>query len=201
MSSDEILIEVVKSHQFIINHAHPPSNATKISAVKIPAPALSAPVADLLFNPLVPKLPLPAFGSPLLVPPVELVTGGPTLPICVDMMTSRAAICCPTPLLPSQTAPLDHFSPQARPLSPPEHCNAAAVAEVSRAFIIWPVVKGATFVVCAIQRERYALKLNMSVSQLTGVLSSQATSTMIPVLGSVKTVSAASRSPDRKSVV
>src|ERR1700722_10164820 len=56
-------------------------------------------------------------------------------------------------------------------------------------------MKGAILVAAAIQRERKALKDNMSVSQVGGFWSSQASSIMMPVEFSVKIASAVSRMP------
>src|ERR1700736_4654709 len=56
-------------------------------------------------------------------------------------------------------------------------------------------MNGAILVAAAIQRERKALKDNMSVSQVGGFWVSQASSIMMPVALSVKTVRAASRRP------
>ena len=124
---------------------------TSTTVVRIPAPALSAVVAgaisvgfDTLWE--------PALGFPVLVPPDELVSGGA---ICCSVSNCRrlvkitdiAAICWPTPCVPSQSVPFDQLRPQVRPLLPPEHCFAAAIADVLRAGRIVSLVKGAIWVV------------------------------------------------------
>ena len=183
-------------HSPITIHAMPPTNATITTTVKIPAPARSPVVTGSSVSPeVVSTLPAPAFGFPTLVPPVVFVNGTCVLAICVEMITSSADICWPTPVVPSHTAPSVHFKPHNRPLAPPEHCRAAAVAEVTNAVWTWSVMKGATLAAAAIQRERKALKDNMSVSQVGGLWFSQASSTMMPVEFWVKTMRAASRMP------
>ena len=121
---------------------------------------------------------MPALGFPTLVPPDVLVTGGLTKSIILLNTISIAAICCPAPWLPSQFEPSLQLSPHIRPLAPPEHCNAAALAEEARAGIIWPLVKAAICVVAARDRARYALNESISTSQ--DMFASQLSSTATP---------------------
>jgi len=132
-----------------------PVALTSINVVRIPAPTLSPSVAGVMAAGLV-ILSEPAFGFPTLVPPVAFVRGGPIS--CSGSrfvkMTDMAAICCPTPSVPSHTVPLDQLSPHVRPFVPPEHCSAAILAEVRSLGRIRERVHGARKVVCAIQRVR-----------------------------------------------
>lgn len=114
-----------------MSHPAQPMKTTSTNVVKIPAPARSPAVIGSVYvdgSGLAPLLPDPADGFPLLVPPVELVTGGGTLVIRFDWNTSMALICSPTPLLPSHFSSV-HFKPQLVPLFPPVQVFAAARAE------------------------------------------------------------------------
>ena len=108
----------------------------------------------------------PALGSPTLVPPVSPVTGGLESLIMFARTTSMAAICWPTPVVPSHF-PLwfAHLNPHSRPLSPPVHCATAAFAEFSSRTLIRSKVHGAHLVVAAIHRLRNALNDSWSMSQ------------------------------------
>ncbi len=143
----------------IIHHA-PPIIPAITPVVKNPAPTLSPVVMTVVSSVGLVALPLPALGFPLLVPPVVFVSGAWTCWIRFDWITSRADISWPIPLVPSHVALLVHFRPHVLPLAPPEHCRAAAVAEVLSLSMIVLYVHGAIFVVAAIHRDRYALKDN-----------------------------------------
>jgi hypothetical protein len=132
-----------------------PVALTSISVVRIPAPTLSPCVAGLMASGFA-TLAEPALGFPRLVPPVKFVKGGPISASGKRFVkiTDMAAICCPTPCVPSQTVPFDQLSPHVRPLAPPEHCCAAAMAEARSLGITSARVHGARKVVCAIQRVR-----------------------------------------------
>ena len=74
-----------------------------------------------------------------------------------------AAICSPTPALPSYCSPWIHLRPQA--LFAPLHCCAAAWAEARSLGTSRSCVNGAICVVAAIQREEYALNERWSTLQ------------------------------------
>ena len=126
------------------NHTDPPIQPAKKIPVKIPAPARSPVVIGFsggglsLPLPLPLLLPVPAFGSPLLVPPVVEVLG----PACLAPLnklaerTLRALVCCSSPELPSHLFPY-HRCPQSLPSLPPEHVVAAACAELFSLAVIW----------------------------------------------------------------
>jgi len=149
-----------------------PVAPTKTTVVINPAPTLSACVAGLIGSKVV-LLPLPAALFPILVPPVLFVTGPFTFATRLTKIADMAAICCPTPDVPSQD-PLDQLKPHVRPLEPPVHCAAAAMADALRRCMMAGLVYGAILVVPASHLVRKALKLNMSVVHLR--LASHATS-------------------------
>ena len=60
------------------------------------------------------------------------VTAGVAWPTIVPSTTSNAAICWPTPAVPSQVPFRYHFSPQTFPVGAPVHCATAAFAELRR---------------------------------------------------------------------
>jgi len=119
----------------MLTQARPLKTTAATKAVKIPAPARSAVVMGLT-EPGVVESPTPAVGSPLLVPPVFDVKGALACWIRLLWMTSIAAICCPTPDVPSHVAPCAQLSPHILPFGwsagDPLHWSAAALAEVSR---------------------------------------------------------------------
>jgi hypothetical protein len=118
-----------------LNHAKPPSTQAATMAVKIPAPARSF-VVTFIFavGSSADGSSMPVFGLPTLVPPVLFVRGERDWPIMVLCTASSAAICWPTPYVPSQLPFLYQLRPHMRPLGrsggEPEHCSAAAEAEV-----------------------------------------------------------------------
>jgi hypothetical protein len=132
-----------------------PVAPTSISVVNIPAPTLSPSVAGVMASGL-DTLAEPALGFPALVPPVRFVRGGliSASGRRFVKMTDMAAICCPTPWVPSQTVPFDQLSPHVRPLAPPEHCSAAATAEARSFGMTRARVQGARKVLWASQRVR-----------------------------------------------
>lgn len=183
-----------------MSHPAQPMKTTSISVVKIPAPARSPAVIGSVYaegSGLAPGPPTPADGSPLLVPPVELVTGGATLVIRFDWNTSIALICSPMPLLPSHFSSV-HFNPQLVPLFPPVHVFAAARAEARSFGMMWSYVKGAICVVAAIQRAMYALNERWSTMQVFTV--SQARSYMTSLGLSAKKTSDALRIRSTRSL-
>lgn len=124
------------------------------TTVVIPAPTLSAVVIVFVtISGRLSPLRVPALGSPLLVPPVEFDRGGGTLRIKFDWITSSAAICCPRPV-PSSNFPVVHFREHWCPSGPPVQAFAAPRAEACSLGNIWGAVKGATWVVAAIQRDK-----------------------------------------------
>jgi len=143
----------------MLTQANPPRIIAATIAVNMPAPARSAVVIGLT-PPGVEVLasPLPAFGLPVLVPPVFDVRGALACWIRLLCMTSIAAISCPTPEVPSHAAPSDQLSPHILPFGKsdgePEHWSAAAVAEVSRTALTRSKMKGACLVAAAIHRVR-----------------------------------------------
>jgi len=122
----------VEIHQLI-----PPSAAHEKSA-KNHAPTLSPVVMMISGSPAAGVPPVPAEGSPLLVPPESAVRGGVEFATSRDWMTSNADICWPTPLVPSHTASLVHLRPHVTPLVPPLHCWAAALAEAVSFTMVCP---------------------------------------------------------------
>jgi hypothetical protein len=135
------------------------------TAVKIPAPMRSAFVTPVGMTCSSLSLPWPALASPFEVPPVSLESGPLTRSIRLLWITSSADICSPTPNIPSQPS-THHLCPQVTPSSPPEQDWAAAMALDRRYGSTASYVQGATFVVAAIQRAKYALKLRWSTSHL-----------------------------------
>jgi hypothetical protein len=138
-----------------IIHQQPPKVPITKSAVKNPAPLLLAWVIVEYFGSVF--LPNPAFGSPFEVPPELAAAGFLALSISVACTAASADICSPTPVYPSH-CPEFQFLPHLLPVSPPEHCCAAPSAEAWSLGIITSRVKGASWMVPASQRDRYALK-------------------------------------------
>lgn len=137
------------------------------TAVTTPAPTRSAVVTPSGAPPgcFSSSLPSPAVTSPLDVPPVSLDSGPSTRLMRLLWMVSRADICSPTPYSPSHPF-THHLCPQVTPFSPPEQDCAAAIALDCRYGSTISYVHGATLVVAAIQRARYALKLLWSTSHI-----------------------------------
>ena len=125
-----------------------PVALTSMSVVRIPAPIRSPSVAGVMAAGFA-TLADPAFGFPALVPPVAFVRGAPISASGSRFVkiTDIAAICCPTPCVPSQTVPFDQLNPHVRPLAPPEHCCAAAMAEARSLGMMISRVQGARKVV------------------------------------------------------
>jgi hypothetical protein len=147
----------------------PTINMAVTMLAPILSPTVGIPISIAFPFPL--PLVTPAAGSPVLVPPVVFVNGGCTESIRLESITSIAAICCPAPIVSSHLDPLAQDNPHIRPFGPPEHCFTAATAEAANTGMICGLVKEASCVVAAIQRVRYALKENMSVSQLVRLYS------------------------------
>ena len=116
----------------VISQYVPPRIKARVSAVKIPAPALDPVVIFSSSHPGCVSVlgSVPAFGSPLLVAPVSSVNGGDKLStrIRFDEIAASAHICWPTPVDPSHVVDVQSY-PQTVPLSPPLHCVAAPAAE------------------------------------------------------------------------
>lgn len=164
----------------ILIHHVEPRRPPSTSAVRIPAPALSAMVTCLVStasNSTVRAGPVPALGFPLLVPPLSAVTGAATFEIRFDWITLSADICSPIPIRPSHVAVFHVLPHVVPPLGAPEHCFAAPCADALSLGMMVFAVKGAICVVAAIQRERNALKDGWSLLQLP--CGSHATSCMM----------------------
>lgn len=139
----------------------PPIAPIRTKKVKIPAPTRSplvmgafAAVSGMFF---VAANALPAFGSPILVPPVAFVTGAAIWCVVFSILiieaysTPTALICCPIPVFPSNSASPVHLKPHAVFDEPPlQACAAAEALEARRGRIVGPV-KGARMEVAASQ--------------------------------------------------
>src|SRR4051812_22462255 len=111
----------------------------------MPAPALSPVVGGGRLPSNVLEW-LPAFGSPLLVPPVRFVYGGRAWSMSSEDTAPSTFICCPAPWLPSYPVVFHHLKPQARPVASPVHVARAASVELRRTGRIMSRVKGAIWV-------------------------------------------------------
>lgn len=106
-------------------HQTPPNMQQMMTVVTNPAPTLSPVV--IVENSLAELcVPVPADGSPLLIPPLSFVSGPPTWSRRLTWKISVALICSPTPVLSSYSASV-HRRPQAS--SGPVHACAALSAE------------------------------------------------------------------------
>ena len=107
--------------EVFMNH-HMYKAARLNSTVRNHAPARSAFVAGGICAPggTLDEL-YPAVGLDTEVPPVVFVTAAVAWPTIVPSTTSSAAICCPTPAVPSHVPLLYHFRPQTFPPGEPLH--------------------------------------------------------------------------------
>lgn len=144
----------------MLQHIHADTAMTNIhrQPVKTPAPALSFRAGTCGQGPcLTPArftLELPASGLLSDVPPVFSVTGGGTSWMRLVCRTSKAAICCPIPSVPSHFSPSPHLIPHDLPVLPPEHCRIAPLALAANKGLMVGYVQGASFVVAASQRDK-----------------------------------------------
>lgn len=109
-----------------------PNNSPNTIAVKIPAPTLSPVVVGSVCD-RSRAFPLPADGSPLLVPPVVEVKGGTAIVIRLDCSTSITDKCSPSPpvIIPNGEPSYllsTHARPQVKPSGAPVQVAAAAFA-------------------------------------------------------------------------
>jgi hypothetical protein len=150
------------------NQAIDPAQPAIKIAVKIPAPALSPVVIGFVVCLSEFPLPVPAFGSLVLLPPVSDVTG-PSIPpkdTKFARKTFVALISCSIPVVPSHWS-VYHLIPQVWLLFPVQ-VFAAACAEACNLGVIWAAVSGTSIPVNTSHDEtrplnRISLKLHCPV--------------------------------------